>query len=100
MVQFHQDLASLAARNEDFHYHYVTAREMYNLVKAAESGWAGSVDSARDYELVTEAGPRAVSAEIATLESQHSNPVDSPSSTDLRIHSSACGAGPVVWSVS
>jgi len=31
--------------------HYVTAREMYNLVKAAESGAAGDPASLRDYEL-------------------------------------------------
>lgn len=51
MVQFHCDLAERARRDPGFHYHYVTAREMYNLVKAAEEGWDGSVDEARDYRL-------------------------------------------------
>jgi hypothetical protein len=52
MVRFHQDLAARAARDPDFHYHYVTAREMYNLVKAAEAGWTGTVADALDYHLV------------------------------------------------
>ena len=42
----------MPARNPHFHYHYVTAREMYNLARAAEAGWTGSVAEARDYELV------------------------------------------------
>ena len=56
MVHFHQDLATRASQNPNFHYHYVTAREMYNLAKAAEAGWTGSVAAARDFELVWEAG--------------------------------------------
>jgi hypothetical protein len=30
----------------------VTAREMYNLARAAEAGWEGTVAGARDYELL------------------------------------------------
>jgi hypothetical protein len=52
MVQFHRDLAAHAARNPNFHYHYVTAREMYNLAKAAEAGYTGSVAGALDYTLL------------------------------------------------
>jgi hypothetical protein len=52
MVRFHEALARRAADNPNFHYHYVTAREMYNLIKAAEAGWTGTVADARDYELV------------------------------------------------
>lgn len=52
MVRFHQALAARAATDRNFHFHYVTAREMYNLVKAAEGGWQGSVADARDYQLV------------------------------------------------
>ena len=52
MVDFHAGLRHRAAEDANFHYHYVTAREMYNLVKAAESGWTGSVADARDFELV------------------------------------------------
>jgi hypothetical protein len=52
MVQFHQALANRAREDTNFHYHYVTAREMYNLVRAAESGWRGTVDEARDFQVV------------------------------------------------
>jgi hypothetical protein len=51
MVRFHRDLARQAAEDPRFHYHYVTAREMYNLARAAEDGWTGTVEAARDYEL-------------------------------------------------
>lgn len=51
MVHFHRELARRARENPNFHFHYVTSREMYNLVKAAEAGWAGSVEDARDFEL-------------------------------------------------
>jgi hypothetical protein len=52
MVRFHEDLARLARDNPNFHYHYVTARELYNLAKAAEAGFKGTIAEARDYELV------------------------------------------------
>jgi hypothetical protein len=52
MVAFHEALARYAADNPWFHYHYVTAREMYNLARAAEAGWTGSVAGALDYELI------------------------------------------------
>jgi hypothetical protein len=53
MRLFHQQLAQRAEEDRRFHYHYVTAREMYNLVRAAESGWQGSVEEARDFELLS-----------------------------------------------
>ena len=43
MVRFHQALARRAERDADFHFHYVTTREMYNLARAAEAGWTGTV---------------------------------------------------------
>ncbi len=52
MVEFHKALARKAAADPSFHYHYVTARELANLVKAAEAGWRGSVDKVRDYQFV------------------------------------------------
>ncbi|HET8965663.1 MAG TPA: hypothetical protein VFN20_05585 [Candidatus Acidoferrum sp.] len=52
MVRFHESLARRANRDRNFHYHYVTAREMYNLVRAAESRWTGTVEQARDFEVV------------------------------------------------
>ena len=48
MVRFHADLAQRATADPRFHVHYVTAREMVNLVLAAENGWTGSVADARD----------------------------------------------------
>lgn len=48
-VAFHEGLARRAAQDERFRYHYVTAREMYNLAKSAEAGWEGSVEDSRDY---------------------------------------------------
>jgi hypothetical protein len=52
MKKFHQGLADLAKANPNFKYHYVTAREMYNLARGAEAGFKGSVNEARDWELV------------------------------------------------
>jgi cellulose synthase/poly-beta-1,6-N-acetylglucosamine synthase-like glycosyltransferase len=49
--EFHESLAQRAAQG-DLCVHYVTAREMYNLARAAEAGWTGSVEDARDWELV------------------------------------------------
>lgn len=56
MVAFHEALAARTASDSRFHVHYVTAREMYNLAKAAEAGFAGSVAEARDYELIWHGG--------------------------------------------
>lgn len=53
-VRFHGELAQFAQAHPNFHYHYVTAREMANLVRAAESGWKGDVAAARDFELLWE----------------------------------------------
>ena len=52
MVRFHEMLAVRAKADSNFHYHYVTAREMYNLARAAEAGWQGTVEDARDFEFV------------------------------------------------
>lgn len=56
MVEFHRALAQRATDDKTFHYHYVTAREMYNLVRAAEDGWQGTVAEARDHVLRWESG--------------------------------------------
>ncbi len=66
MVRFHQDLADRARVDADFHYHYVTAREMYNLVKAAEDGWTGTVAKALDYHLVWN-GARSARQPVASV---------------------------------
>jgi hypothetical protein len=59
MTHFHRALVERAARDSRFRFHYVTAREMYNLAKAAEHGWKGSVQSALDFA-VAPPGPRTV----------------------------------------
>jgi hypothetical protein len=51
MVKFHEDLAKLARDNPKFHFHYVAAREVANLIKAAQAGHKGSVAEALDWEL-------------------------------------------------
>jgi hypothetical protein len=51
MASFHEALARRAAEDPQFHFHYVTARETYNLVRAAEAGWGGDVEGARDFEM-------------------------------------------------
>lgn len=53
MVRLHQALAERARANPRFHYHYVTAREMYNLARAAELGWRGTVADALDFEAIS-----------------------------------------------
>jgi hypothetical protein len=52
MLEFHQGLRRRADADRNFHFHYVTAREMYNLAKAAEAGFAGPVSEALDYDVV------------------------------------------------
>jgi hypothetical protein len=56
MVRFHAALAELAGHDPNFQFHYVTAREMYNLARAAEAGWGGSVAEALDFEYVWNGG--------------------------------------------
>ncbi len=36
---------------KNYHYHYVTAREMYNIIKAAEAGMLGNPNQYRDFEI-------------------------------------------------
>lgn len=50
-VEFHRAIST--AFNDGTHYklHYVTAREMYNIVKAAEAGRTGDPSAYRDFEI-------------------------------------------------
>ncbi|HMF14293.1 MAG TPA: hypothetical protein VKE94_18380 [Gemmataceae bacterium] len=68
-VQFHSELARRARTDANFQYHYVTAREMYNLAKAAEAGWQGNVADARDFELCVEGSRAAAGVSPAARES-------------------------------
>ncbi|MBO0701213.1 MAG: hypothetical protein J2P46_22640, partial [Zavarzinella sp.] len=49
MARFHQLLRDRADRDPAFRFHYVTAREMYNLAVAAEASHTGNVLLARDF---------------------------------------------------
>jgi hypothetical protein len=68
MVRFHRALADYAADHPRFRVHYVTAREMYNLARAAAAGWTGSVAAARDFELVCNGRPSPTTARSMTKE--------------------------------
>jgi len=57
--RFHASLAWLA-RHRGFRLHYVTAREMYNVARAAMDGKIGDPRSFRDYEIPP--APRACQA--------------------------------------
>ncbi len=65
MVRFHEALARRARDDPHFHFHYVTAREMYNLARAAEAGWKGPVADALDFELVSNLGRAALPRDAA-----------------------------------
>lgn len=47
---FHRDLARLANERPNFHYHYVTAREMVNVILAAEAGAQEWRSDLRDFK--------------------------------------------------
>jgi hypothetical protein len=59
MLNFHRSLARRAAADGGFRFHYVTAREIYNLAKAAEAGWQGPVNEAREFEIAPPSLPDA-----------------------------------------
>jgi hypothetical protein len=65
MIKFHRMLARRSQQDPRFHFHYVTAREMYNLARAAEAGWAGSVSEARNYQVVWD-GHSSTSTRVAS----------------------------------
>jgi len=49
MRDFHKSLNRLFNDGETWQLHYVTAREVFNIVKAAEAGYSGSPDNYRDF---------------------------------------------------
>jgi hypothetical protein len=69
MRRFHEGLAQRTCEDPAFHYHYVTAREMYNLARAAEAGWKGSVAEALDFELQWNGGVPGSNQEQKTVAS-------------------------------
>jgi hypothetical protein len=59
MRRFHQSLSEFAVSHPNFHYHYVTARELVNIVHAAESGQTGSPGDYRDFLYTSRLRPPA-----------------------------------------
>ena len=49
MVRMHEYLQDTYNDGVAWRLHYVTAREMYNIVKAAEAGETGDPGRCRDY---------------------------------------------------
>lgn len=49
MFQFHNFLKDFTKKNPRFKYHYVSAREMVNIIHAAEDGLSGNPHKYRDY---------------------------------------------------
>jgi len=62
--RMHQYLDRVYNDGDRYRLHYVTAREMYNLVKAAEAGHHGDPHPWRDFRLV----PRARVADLAPVD--------------------------------
>lgn len=51
MVEFHRRITTEFNDGSRYRLHYVTAREMYNIVKAAEAGKSGDPSAYRDFEI-------------------------------------------------
>jgi hypothetical protein len=49
--EMHRHLTTQYNDGEDYALHYVSAREMYNIIKAAEAGEEGNPNTFRDYVL-------------------------------------------------
>jgi hypothetical protein len=52
----HKHLAEKYNDGTKWKLHYVTAREMYNIIRAAEDGNGGSPGQYRDYEITKSVG--------------------------------------------
>jgi hypothetical protein len=53
MHEFHKSLPQFAAAHPGFRFHYVTARELVNIVHAAEAGKTGDPAEFRDFRYVS-----------------------------------------------
>jgi hypothetical protein len=59
MRRFHTSLHDFAAAHPNFHFHYVTARQLVNIVHAAESGQSGNPAHYRDFRYISRLRPLA-----------------------------------------
>jgi hypothetical protein len=57
MREFHRCLSRLAEAHSRFHYHYATARQLVNMVHAAEAGRAGDPSLYRDFRYISRLRP-------------------------------------------
>jgi hypothetical protein len=57
--EFQQFLSQFAASHPGFHYHYVTARELVNIVHAAEAGKTGNPGDFRNFRYISRLRPLA-----------------------------------------
>ena len=58
MLEFHRTIGEAFNDGVRYRLHYVSAREMYNIVKAAEAGCAGDPSAYRDFEIRRLTEPR------------------------------------------
>jgi hypothetical protein len=57
--EFHGSLPQFATAHPGFHFHYVTARELVNIVHAAEAGKTGNPGDYRDFRYTSRLRPPA-----------------------------------------
>jgi hypothetical protein len=67
MQRLHEELARRAAADNNFSFHYVTAREMYNLARAAEARYAGPVSGAIDHVVAPPCPDNAIRVSFSDL---------------------------------
>jgi hypothetical protein len=67
MAEFHQAVATACSNGGRYILHYMTAREIANIVRAAENGLNGNPGDYRDYVLRTERSNHNVSAGAARM---------------------------------
>jgi hypothetical protein len=61
MKRFHEQIGREFNDGRRYRLHYVTARELVNIVRAAEDGKSGNPNAFRDYELVSRIRPPTTS---------------------------------------
>lgn len=73
MRAFHRTIAQLAQQDPSLRFHYVSARELVNLVHAAEAGHGGEPDQFRNFRYRLNSPGRPVGSDTVSSES-HPHP--------------------------
>ncbi len=68
MERFHRDITTHFNDGRSYRLHYVTAREMVNVIRAAEAGERGNAGAFRDYDLQVGS---VTGSRLRALEPQH-----------------------------